>query len=192
MKTNMAMTLRAAALAAAFGLGLTGAVSAQDRAPKGAPPPWDALVKCAETADDDASLACFRSAMRAAGYAAKPEAVAEEHRHRFGLSMPKLGVLRHQSKEAGVKTAGQASEAPKSRQDENDDGVTVTLAQVATLFDGKLLFITADGAIWEQLDEDAVDPRPKQGMEMLIHKGQFGGDFCDASKYKSVRCQRTK
>ena len=168
------------------GLGVGTALS-QDIAPAGTSPSWPALVRCAEMANDDASLACFKAAMRASGFAPKPEAVAAEHRHSFGLSIPQIGSARHRAKEEGAEAAtGHAAPV-----EANPDEVEVTLTQVATLYNDKLLFITADGAIWEQTDDTPIAPRPKAGYVMNIHKGKLGGYFCDANSYKSVRCERT-
>jgi hypothetical protein len=164
-----------------------GAALSQAPAPAGTPPPWSTLVRCAEMANDDAALACFKAAMREAGFAPKPEAVAAEHRHSFGLSLPQIGALRHRAKQEGSAAAGR--EAAPAEVDE--DEVTVTLSQVASLYDGKLLFITADGGIWEQTDDTVIGSRPKAGYQMKIHKGKFGGFFCDPNAYKSVRCERT-
>jgi hypothetical protein len=185
--------LGAAAAAAVLGAGLAGLALAQDQTPSGAPPSWDALVRCAQMSDDDASLACFREAMRVAGYQPKPEAVAEEHRKRFGLSLPKLGVLKRKSEQQGAAQAGGgevAAVAPPPPANENE--TTVTLDKVAILYDGKLLFITTDGAIWEQTDTTEIEPRPKPGETMRIHKGSLGSYFCDANAYKTIRCQRTR
>jgi len=180
-------TFGAGVFAAAISLGLAGVAVSQDEAPAGTPPPWSTLVRCAQMANDDASLACFKSAMRAAGYAPKPEEVAAEHRHRFGLSLPQIGAMRHHAKEEGSQAAG--GPAPP---EVNENEAIVTLARVATLYDGKLLFITTDGAIWEQTDQTQVIPGPRQGATMRIHKGSLGGYFCDATAYKSVRCERTR
>ncbi len=137
--------------------------------------------------NDDAMLACFKSAMRAAGYAPKPEAVAAEHRHTFGLSIPQLGAQRHKARQEGVAASGAAGGGGEV----NEDEAVVTLSQVATLYDGKLLFITTDGAIWEQTDDTPISSRPKTGGTMKVHKGSLGSYFCDANAYQTIRCRRT-
>ena len=164
-----------------------GAALSQEPAPAGTPPPWSTLVRCAQMANDDAALACFKAAMRDSGFAPKPEAVAAERRHSFGLSLPKIGDLRRHAKQEGSAAAGR--EAAPAEVNENE--VSVVLSQVASLYDGKLLFITVDGAIWEQTDDTPIAQKPKAGYEMKIHKGKFGGFFCDPNAYKSVRCERT-
>lgn len=173
--------------ATAIGLAAAGAAAAQD-AP--APPSWTTLTRCAEMADEDARLACYDAAMRSAGFTPKPEAVAAEKRKRFGLSIPQVSILKHKGKEEGTEAAGgKPSEIPK--QDENE--VTVELSQVATLQpDNRLMMFTADGAIWEQVGDDPVQPFPKAGDSITIHKGKVGGYLCDVNKYKAVRCKRDR
>jgi hypothetical protein len=184
----------AGAALAVLASSMAGAALAQDQ-PK-TPPSWDALVRCAQMSDDDASLACFRQAMKEAGFAPKPAEVAAEKRKHFGLSIPQVNILRRHAKEEGQQQAqggGQAApEAEGPKPGENENEVYVTLSRVAILYNGKLLFITTDGAIWEQTDDTEVEPRPQPGMMMKIHKGQLGGYFCDASQYKSVRCARSR
>ena len=82
-------------------------------------------------------------------------------------------------------------EAAASEAVEDGDRITVQLAQVALIPPAKkLLLVTADGAIWEQLDSEPVHPTPKPGESMQIRRNSFGGYFCKFDKYTSVRCER--
>jgi len=132
--------------------------------------------------DEGDRLNCYDAAMRAAGYAPKPEAVTAARHKLFGLAAP--NILKHKDKR-------EAAAAPSTVR-EDADNVTVTLEQVARLHDNKLLLITTEGAIWEQTDDVEVAPTPKAGQEMTIRRNRFGGYFCDASRYKSVRCTRSR
>ena len=114
---------------AAAGAVVAAAGGAMSQQAPGTPPPWDTLVRCAETASEDARLACYDAAMRAAGYAPKPAEVAAEKRKRFGLSIPKVGALKSHGKEEGAKAGGARTPPPK----ENENEITVELAQVATV-----------------------------------------------------------
>jgi hypothetical protein len=174
---------------AAAGLSLAlGAPSAH--AQKGQPPAWDTLVKCAQTPDEAARLACYDTAMRAAGYAPNPAAVEEEHRKGFGLTMPKVSVLKHHKKEEGAKTAGGAA-APTEQANPNE--VEVTIDQVATTQPlNRLIIFTSEGQIWQQTDDTTVNNLPREGDSVRIHKEPLGGYFCDVSKYQAVRCKRVK
>ncbi len=177
------------AIAAAAAL-MLGVNLAQAQETPGTPPSWDTLVRCAQMPSEDARLACYDAAMRAAGFAPKPEAVTAEKHKRFGLSIPQVGLLKRHGKEEGAQAAGATPSAPAK---ESEDEITVELAQVATLQPvGKLLLFTTDGQIWEQTDTDSVSPLPKSGDSIRIHKGRIGGYLCDVNNYKSVRCRRQR
>jgi hypothetical protein len=193
----MKLILGAAAAAAA----LAGGVAAAQDAGEHTPPNWPTLLRCAQMPAEDARLACYDAAMRAAGYTPNAEAVAAEKRKRFGLSFPQVSILKHREKETGEQAAGGAAaptpSAPSRRgrapAAETEDEITVELTQVATLQpNNQLVMFTADGAIWEQTDSDQVDPVPKAGDTVRIHKGVIGGFLCDVNKYKSVRCKRER
>jgi len=190
-------------VALACGVSAAGAGVALAQAAAGTPPAWEVLVRCAEMGDKDDRLACYDEAMRAAGYAPRPEAVAAARRRLFGLRAPQISILKHKEAEAPARAAEGAApseaaaapapatkRAPAPQEDEN--GVTVTLAKVALQGDGKLLMVTEEGQIWEQTDTDRLVSLPKPGLAMPIHRGTFGGYFCDVSKYKSVRCERVR
>jgi hypothetical protein len=189
--------MKAAAIVAALALALGGAVLAQDAAgPAKTPPSWEALVHCIQLPDDDAQLACFRAAMRAAGYAPKPEEVAAQQRRRFGLSMPKLNILRHAAREKGAEEAGQGEAVAAAATAESSidpDQVTAELDDVgAILPGGQLLLFTTDGALWQQTDTQHVTPQPKKGQKIVIKKGSLGGYFCQFDKWTRVPCVRRR
>ena len=174
-----------AALAVAAGLAAAAtAVSAQN-----APPAWDTLVRCAQTPDEAARLACYDTAMRAAGFAPTPAAVAENRRHSFGLTAPKLNVFKHRKQDEGAQAAGGREALPE----ENPNLIEVTIDQVAvTQPANKVIIFTNDGQIWQQTDTTQLNGLPKEGDSMEIHKQTLGGYMCDVTKYQAVRCKRVK
>ncbi len=154
------------------------------------PPAWDTLVRCAQTPDESARLACYDTAMRAAGYAPNPTAVADEHRKGFGLSLPKMGALKRRKQQEGSQSAGAA---PPPAPEANPNVIEVTVDQVAvTQPVGRIIIFTTEGQIWQQTDTVTVNSFPKEGDTLTIHKEALGGYFCDANKYQSVRCKRVK
>ena len=159
-------------------------VSAQN-----APPAWDTLVHCAQTADEAERLACYDTAMRAAGYAPNPSAVAESHRHSFGLSAPKLNVFKHRKSEEGARAGGGSTQAPV----ENANRVEATVDQIAiTQPSNQIIIFTNDGQIWQQTDTTPISNYPREGDTITIRKEALGGYFCDVNKYQAVRCKRVK
>ncbi len=172
-------------LAALVAFAAAGASLAQNAA--GTSPAWPTLVRCAEIGDESDRLNCYDAAMRAAGYAPKQEAVTAARHRLFGLNVPKLGVIQHKEKSKDRSSGGEGQSVR-----EDDDNVTVTLGRVARMYDNKLLLITTEGAIWEQTDNVEVAQAPKEGQEMAIRRNRFGGFFCDVTRYKTVRCVRSR
>ncbi len=202
MSDKSTMGTAAAAMAASLALG--GAAFAQDAATQHVSPAWDTLVRCAEMTNDEAQLACYNTAMRQAGYAPKPETVAaasaERHR-RFGLSLPSINLRKKHSSEEGAQAAAAtapAQAAPETEASpqapaEDENHVTVTLNQVIrTPPLNRFLFITSEGAIWEQKDDETIAPAPKPGQKMVIRRGRIGGFFCAFDKRNAARCERVR
>ena len=183
MRVIVSRLVAAMAVTAAVAAAAT-AVSAQNT-----PPAWDTLVRCAQTPDEAARLACYDTAMRAAGFAPNPTAVAENRRHSFGLSAPKLNMFKHKKQEEGAQAAGGRQAPPE----ENADRVEVTIDQVAvTQPSDRVIIFTNDGQIWQQTDTTQLNGLPKEGDSMVIHKERLGGYLCDVTKYQAVRCKRVK
>ncbi len=84
------------------------------------------------------------------------------------------------------------SEGPAPPPEEPEDRVTVKLEQVALIPPlNHLLLITAEGAVWQQTDNETVSPLPKPGDPMTIIHGQISGYFCQFDRVTRVRCIRT-
>jgi hypothetical protein len=184
------------AAAAALALWAGGALSAQaqETTPTGASPPLEVLVKCADMGDKDSRLACYDAAMRAAGYAPKPEAVAAAKHKSFGLSNP-FGSKDHEDKEQkrAEKQAQKQAKASERGAEESPNEITVQVSQVAVVEpEGRLIIFTEDGQIWEQTDQVQLAKKPELGSSFRIHKSVLGGYFCDVDPYKSVKCKRDR
>ncbi len=180
-------------LATGLMLGVAGVALSQGSP---APPSWSTLVRCAQNPSDDSRLACYDDAMRTAGYAPRPEAVAAEHRKFFGLSIPKIGALKRESGSENPQTAEAAPSAPGAALPPaapvDKDRVTVVIDKVAVQGDGRMLFITDEGSVWVQTDDTQFEPFPVSGQTMEIKRGKLGGYLCQASKYKAIRCVRSR
>jgi len=198
MSSLKTILIGAAGLAGVAALAAGGQVTSQEMTP----PSWQTLVRCAEMSDDDGRLGCYDAAMRAAGFKPRPEAAAAEHRRLFGLSMPDIRILKKKSRQEGEAALAPSDSAPDQgapaeaqpappAANTDQDEVTVVLEKVAAQGDGRLLFITTEGQIWEQIETETV-ALPKAGYAMPIRRNRFGGYFCDVSKYKTVRCKRDR
>lgn len=163
--------------------------------PAKAPPSWDALTRCAEIGDRDDRVDCYDAAMRAAGYAPRPEVVAESRRRFFGLSVPEVNLRRGKHNDEAKQSRAEAKAERKRQEHEvrqDEDNVTVTLVRVATEGPGTLLMVTDEGQIWEQSAAETITHTPKAGDTMDIHRSKFGGYFCDITSYQSIRCKRLR
>ena len=155
------------------------------------PPSWSTLVRCAQMPDAAQELACYREAMRAAGYAPPAEAAQARKRRGFGLKPPHLSLPGSAARpaEAQAQADGRAQATAPA---EPETVVTVELAQVALIPpSNKLLLVTTDGAVWEQLDSESIAPRPRKGDSMTVRQTRFGGYFCRFGRAQAVRCERT-
>ena len=213
---------RTIAAGAASAMLMGGAAQAQDAAPASAPPSWGTLIHCAKLPDDEGQLACFKAAMKAAGYSPNPREVTAERHQRFGLSAPQLGFLKHKSQAEGEQAGAGASAAsapmpamaaaspapapPAAKvaeaappppgvkaTPEDESHVFVTLERVAIMPPlNRLLMVTSDGSVWEQNDSETVAPMPRSGQSMEIRKNMFGGYLCIFDKHQGVRCARVR
>ena len=185
-------------LAAAF----VASVAMAQEVPAGAPPSWPTLIRCAKLLTEDDQLACFKSAMKAAGYAPQPAEEAAQRHHRFGLSVPELNVFKKKQGEQNQSAAASPS-APQPASEpapppsgvaphaESENDVFVKLERVALMPpNNRMLLITADGGIWEQTDSETIAPLPKEGQSMEIKKNAFGGFMCIFDKRQGARCKR--
>ena len=66
----------------------------------------------------------------------------------------------------------------------------VTLARVEVAKDGRLTLTTSEGAVWRELENDPISPRPREGDALSIEKTAFGGYFCRMGKHVTFRCVR--
>jgi len=154
---------------------------AQSEDISGAEAGWAAIKRCAAIAEDHARHVCTDETLRSAGLLDAHQAkVAEtaksaeapntaEHRERFGLQPP---------------TTPKPSPA--------EARLEVTLASVQQSGDGKLVLTTTDGAIWRQVESEAIRPAPTQGQVMTISKAALGGFLCESAKRVAFRCFRTR
>lgn len=72
------------------------------------------------------------------------------------------------------------------------DELDVVLATVEQAGDGKLVLTTTDGAVWRQVESQAIRPTPEQGQTMTIARTRFGGFMCKPSKWVAFRCFRAR
>jgi len=133
---------------------------------------WAAMTKCAAITADVARHRCSDDVLRDAGLLAP----------HFGLETSPARV----PQAAATQAAASAAKRP------GDDRAQATLAAVAAGADGKLVLTTTDGAVWHQVESNAVRPAPTQGQILTIERTSFGGFMCKSGKWVTFRCYRAR
>jgi hypothetical protein len=90
---------------------------------------------------------------------------------------------------AAVAKAAPAAPAAGTADGSDSKRIDVTLAHVASARDGKLTLTTSEGAVWEELESDHIQP-PRQGETLTVEKTVFGGYLCRVGKHVTFRCMR--
>lgn len=176
MKTAAIWT---AGLAAAALLATT--ASAQPK-PEARSAVLQALVDCRKLTDAAARLACYDQATVALDQAeAKGDIVVVDReqarkvrRQAFGFSMPSLSLFER----------GESQEELESA-----DGV-VAVARMNGA--GKWVIKLADGAVWTQIDSNAIFREPKPGMAVKIRQASMGSFLMSIDNQRGVRARRSE
>lgn len=138
---------------------------------------WAAMKQCASIPDDARRHACADDVLRRAGLLGDAETLAAERTRRFGLPEP------------AAKATQPASTTPGAAK---KDRVEVTLASVEDPGNGKLILTTTDGAVWRQVESQAIRPMPEKGQTMVVEEASLGSFMCRPSKWVSFRCYRAR
>lgn len=180
------VTLIAGALlfSAAFGVSTTSAAT-----PASPPLPeatraavLKALSACRGETDSTARLACFDKAAGALDEAEAKgqvmvldrEAVRDVRRQAFGLDLSALSLFQR------------VPSAPTDRVDR----VSLTLDRAFRGGDGKWRFVSDEGAVWAQTDDEDVRTPPRKGSTMAVRQAALGSYFCNIDGQRAVRCAR--
>jgi hypothetical protein len=99
---------------------------------------------------------------------------------------------RHACSDNVLRKAGLLTGAGAKDPAAKDDQLEVTLANVTQAGDGKLLLTTTEGAVWRQVESQAIRPMPTRGQSMKIEKTSFGGFMCKPGKWVAFRCFRAR
>jgi hypothetical protein len=192
-RRNPAALLATASIGAALALAPGGA-GAQDAAAPDASSSWADMAKCGAIANDAERHACTDEVLRKAGMMASEEARSREHRKSFGMDLPRFRIpAAHKQVSAPAVKSAEASPPPAPvapAPSEDPDKVTVTVEKVVQRGDGKFVFTTTEGAVWRQVESDAIMPRPRDGQMMTVMRTTLGGYMCMLSKWSSFRCTR--
>lgn len=140
------------------------------------------LANCAEVPDVGARLSCYEGAAAALKSAVAAgdvmlvdrQQVRDVRRQAFGFSLPSISLFDR--------------EAPA----EPVDRVEGRLAGAARDGAGRWTFRLEDGAVWSQVDSEALMRAPRPGMAVIIRKGLVGAYFLGLDGRAGVRVRRVQ
>ncbi len=164
---------------------------------------WSAVGRCASVSSERARHDCLDDVLRRAGLLT-PQAEAADKRQQFGLGgeaarPPVASAPAVAPKPAPAAPAKQPAPAaatalasPPDTKPATVDRLEVTIATIAKGSDGKVVFTTADGAVWKQTDSDTIPRLPVAGDIVKIRKASLGSYLCELPSHHTFRCLRSK
>ena len=129
---------------------------------------WNAIVACADRADERQRHACIDDVLRGAGVLTDAQQ-QRDRRQRFG----------------GVVADPEAAAA-------EPDTIDVEVASVSESRDGRFTFTTRDGATWRQIESRIFALTPAAGQTLTIQKAALGSFLCTLNGRSPFRCSRTR
>jgi hypothetical protein len=143
-------------------------------------PAVQAVVNCRALVADAQRLACFDktvSEMTAAETSGDLVTIDREQRRAvrrqaFGLTLPSLTIF------------------DRGEKPEDVDRLAVTVSSAAQSPQGRWFVKLDDGALWRQVDSDALFKAPKAGSKAVIRRGALGSFFMSIDGQASIRVRR--
>jgi hypothetical protein len=178
------MTRLVLALAAALVLApgaQAGAPAPSMPAPTGRPAVLQDVLNCRAQTDPGQRLACFDAAAAKMADAESSgqvvvvdrEQAREVRRQAFGFNLPSMNLFK-------------GSKEPEM------DRVTVKIKSAQQGPRGRWRFVLEDGAIWDQVDDAALNRDPKPGSTAVIRKGALGAFMINVDGQLSLRVRRAQ
>ncbi len=173
-----------AGTALALGAAAMGATALHAKDDKALPLPpqvYKLLIECRTLADPAARLSCYDTKVAALQLAQEQrqivivdqQEVREAKKGLFGFSLPQ------------IKLFGGGSD-----EDVNDLETTITSARQHT--HGRWRFVLADGAVWDQVDNEALVISPRNGDKILIKRAAFGSFRAKINNQPAIRVRRVE
>lgn len=175
----MKMKSGSRAAVAGFALMLAGAAKAAEPAN----PALAGLEACVGLSDAAAKASCYdqalinlNAALRAGDIAIvqRKEAQAAQ-RSAFGLSLPALNLFDRMGPSAGPleEVTGEVKRAERDVR-------------------GRWIIELTDGAVWRQVDDEAISPSPRVGSRAEIRRASLGNYFMKIDGRRGVRAKRSE
>lgn len=170
-------------LAAILVLAAPAAAAAQARPDEGPrATQFEAVAACRTIADSAQRLACFDAAAAQLVEAEKSGDVVvvsraqaqAARRQAFGFSLPSLSIF------------------DRTGRPEEVDRITAQVERAYQNANAKWVVVLADGAVWEQIDNETVLKKPKAGSRAEIRRAALGSFFMNLDGQRAVRARRVK
>lgn len=164
------------------GCGLAAGAAGAASSTEPAHPALSGLNKCAAVADSGLRAACYDAALSALTLAVqsgdvvivqRKEAQAAQ-RSAFGLNLPALTIFDRSGKDSAP-LESVIGEAKRAYRDQFD----------------KWVVVLTDGAVWRQIDSEAISPAPRAGSQIEIRKAALGSYFMKIDGQRGVRAKRS-
>jgi len=157
-----------------------------NQAPPARPETFEALVRCRTITDDAARLACFDRAAAALQAAQERrevvvvdrQQVREGRRRLFGLALPRIPIF----------GGGDDDEQGEDRVS-TVEGVVASASQDGL---GHWVVSLQDGAVWTQVDNNALALRPRPGQRVVINRGALGSFMMRVNNQPGIRVRRVR
>jgi hypothetical protein len=177
--TRSGRTALAVLLAGLSALAATSSL-AKDDAAKLPPPPsvYRQLIDCKAIADPAARLACFDTQVAALEQAQQRREVVivdqaevrDAKKGLFGLSLPRIKLF---------DTGG-----------DEFTQIETTIGSARQYTYGRWRIVLADGAVWDQIDEEVLASDPRAGDKIVIKRAAMGSYKASVKGQPSIRVRR--
>ncbi len=170
----------------AFALGFAALAGTATAAPRpgesGRAAVLQAVADCRKLTEDKARLACFDKAVDTLDQAeSKGQVIVIDReqakvvrRQAFGLTLPAFTLFNKGTKEDQI------------------DRVTIELGEAYRADGRHWTFVSTDGVIWVQNDDESLFEDPHKGSQVAIRKAALGSYFCNVDGQRAVRCERRR
>ncbi|WP_233243338.1 MULTISPECIES: hypothetical protein [unclassified Caulobacter] len=139
-----------------------------------------ALFDCRAIVADAERLACYDAAVGKVNAAEKTGEVIivdrqearAARRQAFGLDLSALAILDRSEEKSEV------------------DRVVGEAASVRLGGDGRWTVVLTDGAVWKQVDDNALGKPPRKGSRIEVRKASMGSYFMNIDGQRAIRARR--
>lgn len=141
------------------------------------------VADCRKLTEDAPRLACYDKAVAALDQAESKgqvvvidrEQVKTVRRQAFGLTLPAFTLF----------NKGAAK-------DEQLDRVIITLEKAYLEAGRHWVFVSTEGVVWVQTDDESILNEPHAGSTVAIRKAALSSFFCNVDGQRAVRCERRR